>query len=168
MRPAALALLAAAALAPSASSLAQGDPPPARKPGWWEMQLVISGPTPEPVRQTQRICIDAEVDKRQSPFGVNMSGAGCAAPKITRMTDHWMVSAACDTGTMKISADATATGDFNDRYHTDIVVRMDPPPAPEAKEVHVGMDARWLGQCPADKKPGEVEIVAGGAPSPAK
>jgi len=161
-------LLAVAALIPTASSLAQDEGRPTRKPGWWEMQVVITGPTPEPIRQTQHICTDAEVDKRQSPFGVNMNGPSCPTPKITRMTDHWMVSGACDTGAMKISADAVASGDLNDRYHADIAVHMDPPPAPQAGEVHIAMDAHWVGQCPADKKPGDFEVAASAtAPPPA-
>ena len=168
MRRTLLPVLAAAALLPAVSSVAQDTAQPNRKPGWWEMQLVITGPTPEPIRQVQRICTDAEVDKRQSPFGVNMNGGGCPAPKITHMADHWMVSGACDTGQMKVSADATASGDLNDRYHADIAVHMDPPPAPQAGEIHIAMDARWLGQCPADKMPGQVEIVSNGAAPPAK
>jgi hypothetical protein len=43
VRRAALASPAAAALMPAASSLAQDDAVPSRKPGWWEMQLLISG-----------------------------------------------------------------------------------------------------------------------------
>jgi hypothetical protein len=161
-------MLGAVALAPAASSLAQDQAPPTRRPGWWELQVLISGPTPEGIRQTLHMCTDAEVDKRQSPFGVNMNGGGCPAPKITRMSDHWMVSAACDTGAMKITADAVATGDFNDRYHVDIVTHMDPPPAPQAAEVKIGMDARWVGECPAGKKPGDVDVGAGAAAPPAK
>ena len=157
-------LLAVAALIPIAGSKAQNAAAPSRKPGWWEMQLVISGATPEPIHQTQRICTNAEVDKRESPFGVNMSGPDCPAPTITRMSDHWMVSGACRAGTSNISADATATGDLNDRYHADIAVHMNPPPQPGASEIHIGMDARWLGQCPADKQPGQVEMVANDAP----
>ena len=163
MRLAVLAVLFAA-VAPMASSLAQTDAGPARKPGWWEQQLVISGPTPEPIHQTMRICTDATVDKVQSPLGVNMNGGGCPQPKVARTATGWTVSGACDTGTMKISADASATGDFSDRYHVDAVVRMDPPPAPQAAEVKIAMDARWVGQCPAGKKPGDVETETSVAP----
>jgi hypothetical protein len=44
---------------------------------------------------------------------------------------------------------------------------MDPPPAPQAGEVHIAMDAHRLGECPAGKAPGEVEIVSNGNPAPA-
>ena len=155
MRRSALALLAAAAVAPSASSLAQTDAPPTRKPGWWEMQVAISGPTPEPIRQTVHLCTNADYDKVQSPFGVNMNGAGCQPTKVAHTATGWTVSGACDTGQMKITANAVATGDLNDRYHVDIDTRLDPPPAPQAGQVKVGLDARWVGECPAGMKPGD-------------
>jgi hypothetical protein len=155
MRRAALALLVAAAVAPSASSLAQTDAPPTRKPGWWEMQVAISGPTPEPIHQTVHLCTDAEYDKRQSPFGVNMNGNGCEPMKQARTATGWTVSGACNTGQMKITANAVATGDLNDRYHVDIDTRLDPPPAPNAAQVKLAMDARWVGECPAGMKPGD-------------
>jgi hypothetical protein len=168
MRRATLSVLAAAALFPAATSLAQDESPPARKPGWWEMRMLISGPTPQPIEQIMRICTDAAVDKRQSPFGVNMNGPGCPAPKITRMADHWMVSGACNQGAMKITADAVATGALDDRYHVDIDTHLDPPPAPNAAEVKIGIDARWLGECPAGKMPGDVDMGAGAIAPPAK
>lgn len=160
MRRAILSVLAAAAVVPAASSLAQDQAPLTRKPGWWEMQMVISGPTPQPIAQTMHICTDATVDQRQSPFGVNMNGPGCPAPTITRMADHWMISGACNQGAMKVTADAVASGDLDNRYHVDIDTHLDPPPAPNAAEVKIGIDARWLGECPAGKKPGDVEMTA--------
>lgn len=158
MRRAVLPVLVAA-IVPAASSLAQTSDEPVRKPGWWEMQLLISGPTPQPIRQTMHICTDPAVDKVRSPLGVNMNGGSCPPTRITRTAAGWTISGSCDTGTMKVSAVGVATGDFNDRYHVDIVTHMDPPPAPQAGEVKVGIDARWVGQCPADKKPGDIEIV---------
>jgi len=166
MRRAALALLAAAALAPAVSSLAQDEAPPTRKPGWWEMQMVITGPTAEPIHQTRRVCTDAAFDKVDSPLGVNMSGAGCQ-PKVTRTAAGWSVAGTCDTGKMKITANAQASGDFSDRYHVDIDLRMDPPPQPEVAHMTIGVDARWVGECPAGKKPGDFD-TSGGAPLGAK
>jgi hypothetical protein len=166
MRRAVLAVLIVASV-PAASSLAQTDAAPTRKPGWWEQQLVISGPTPEPIHQTLHICTDPSIDKVQSPLGVNMNGNGCPPVKIARTAAGWTVSGMCDTGQMKISADATATGDFNDRYHVDAVVHMDPPPAPQAAEVKIAMDARWVGQCPAGKKSGDIEVETNVAPKAA-
>lgn len=166
MRRSVLALLAAAALAPSASSLAQDEAPPTRKPGWWEMQLVIAGPTPQPIHQTRHLCTDPAFDKVDSPLGVNMNGGGCQ-PKVTRTAAGWSASGACNTGTMTVSADAVATGDFNDRYHVDIDIRMDPPPQPQVAELKIGVDAHWVGECPAGTKPGDTDNPPSAGPAPA-
>jgi hypothetical protein len=60
-----------------------------------------------------------------------------------------------------------ATGDLNDRYHVDIDTHLDPPPAPQAAEVKIGLDARWVGECPAGVKPGDTDRTPGPGASPA-
>ncbi len=161
-----LPALAVLLLAPAASSVAQTDAGPTRKPGWWEMQLTLSGPTPSPAHQVVRMCTDATTDKVQSPLGVNMNGNGCPPVKTARTATGWTVAGSCNTGQMTITASAVATGDFNDRYHVDIDTHLDPPPAPQAAEVKIAMDAHWLGECPAGKKPGDIETSAPNAPPP--
>jgi hypothetical protein len=168
MRRLALILLAAAAFAPLASSRAQSDEQPVRKPGWWELQVVVSGPTPEPQRQTLHMCTDAATDK------VSFMGPpapGCPPSKMTKTATGWTIAARCDLGQIKLSVDALATGDFNDRYHLDIDTRMDPPPAPQLTDIKVAMDGHWVGQCPAGRKPGDTVDAGGnlmnqGAPGP--
>ena len=62
---------AASALILAGAALAQPQPDgPMRKPGWWEMQATLTGPTPQPMRQTIHICTDAQVERAQNPFGV--------------------------------------------------------------------------------------------------
>ncbi|HEY4031523.1 MAG TPA: DUF3617 family protein [Caulobacteraceae bacterium] len=165
MRRVILLALLAAVLAPAASSLAQDEAAPSRRPGWWELQMVISGPTSEPTRQTRRMCTDAAFDKIDSPLGVNMRGNGCAPLSTSRTATGWTTWGACDTGQMKIRANGVVNGDLNDRYHADIVVEMDPPPDPKAAKVLIAIDARWLGECPAGRKPGDVE-TDGEGPTP--
>lgn len=151
-------LLAAAVLTPSASSLAQTDGPPQRKPGWWEMRITMAGPTPTPVHQTMRLCTDPSIEKTQSPFGVN-SGTQCPKPEVTRTPTGWRISSTCAMGAMTVSTTGAASGDFDNRYHVDLVTRMRPPPTPQTGEMKIGMDAVWLGSCPAGKKPGDVEMT---------
>ena len=157
MRRVILLALLAAALAPAASSLAQDQAAASRKPGWWELQLTIWGPTPQPTFQTRRMCTDAAFDRIDSPLGVNMRGKGCDPLSTSRTATGWTAWGACDTGQMKIRANGVINGDLNDRYHADIIVQMDPPPDPRAARVQIAIDARWLGECPANRKPGDVE-----------
>jgi hypothetical protein len=167
MRRLALVLLTAAAFAPLASSRAQTGDQPVRKPGWWELQVVVSGPTPEPQRQTAHMCTDAATDKASF---MGPPAPGCPTPKMTKTGAGWSVTTKCDLGQMKLTADAVATGDFNDRYHIDIDTRMDPPPAPQLTDIKVAVDAHWVGLCPAGRKPGDTVdangnlVTQGGGP----
>jgi hypothetical protein len=122
-----------------------------------------TGTAANPVHHTTHICTDAAVDKVQSPFDVNTTASTCQR-KIVRTATGWTVAGACYPGQRTITGDAVATGDLNDRYHVDIVWRMDPPTAPGSEEVKIGIDARWAGQCPAGKKPGDTEGVPQGRP----
>ena len=59
---------------------------------------------------------------------------------------------------MTVATQGRASGDFSSRYHVDLTTRLTPPPAPQAAEVRTAIDATWLGACPADKKPGDMEM----------
>jgi hypothetical protein len=59
---------------------------------------------------------------------------------------------------MTIATSGTARGDLSSSYHMESVTRMTPAPAPQLAETHMTIDAKWLGPCPAGKKPGDVVI----------
>jgi hypothetical protein len=44
---------------------------------------------------------------------------------------------------------------------------MDPPPDPKAAKVQIAIDARWQGECPPGRKPGDVETDGNGPPQAA-
>jgi hypothetical protein len=179
-----LAVAAACAVAIPALSLAQ-DPAhdsghdsgqtsgqnsamPVRRPGWWELNLTVEGPTPQPIHGTARICTDAEVDKVRTPVGIN-TGQTCPAVQISRTPDGWTFEHTCAVGKITMSTEGRASGDFSSSYHVDLTTRINPPPVPQAAEVRTAIDAKWLGACPADKKPGDVETtVETNAAPPAK
>jgi hypothetical protein len=172
MRAFLLAALATVCLASSASTSAQTDPGPTRKPGWWEMQYVVvgasafgTGTAEKPVHHTTHICTTPEIDRIRSPLDVNMTASACQE-KVVRTATGWTLSGLCTPGPRTIRGDAVATGDLNDRYHVDIVYLTDPPLVQDGAEVRIGIDARWVGQCPADKKPGDTEGVPQGHPPP--
>ncbi len=164
----ALAALAAAALVPAASSLAQTESGPVRKAGWREMQLVVHRPDAAGIPQSAEsdrfmihLCTDPAIDRVSSPLYVNMRGRKCEE-KTARSASGWTISGVCDSGSVRITQDAVATGDLNDRYHVDIDTHMDPLNIPGGGQTKMVLDARWMGQCPAGKKPGDAEGLPGG------
>lgn len=156
--PVRLALLAACAASIPALSLGADSAMPERKPGWWELNLTIEGPTPQPVRQTVHMCTDAAVDAVQTPFGVH-TGKSCPPLKVSRTPEGWTFAETCVLGQTTVSADGRAHGDFSSSYHVDLITRMTPPPVPQAAEVRMAIEAKWLGECPADKRPGDIETT---------
>ena len=152
-----LALVAACAVAIPALGLAEDLAMPVRKPGWWELNLTIEGPTPQPVHTTVRICTDAEVDRVQTPVGIH-TGASCPPIQMSHTPQGWTFAEACVLGQTRIATDGRASGDFSARYHVELKTRISPPPTPQAAEVRTVIEAKWLGACPADKKPGDVEM----------
>jgi hypothetical protein len=137
--------------------LAADSAMPVRKPGWWELNLTVEGPMPQPIHQTVHICTDAAVDQVQTPVGIH-TGKSCPPVQVSRTPDGWTFEATCVLGQMTVATQGRARGDFSDRYHVDLMTRMTPPPVPQAAEVRTTIDAKWLGACPVDKKPGDMEM----------
>ena len=75
---------------------------PVRKPGWWELNVTLEGPTPAPVHQTVRLCTDAAVDQVQTPVGIH-TGRSCPPIRVSRTPDGWAFEATCVMGQMTIS-----------------------------------------------------------------
>lgn len=151
-----LALAASCAAAIPALCLGADTAMPERKPGWWEMNVTVAGPTPQPIHQTVHICTDAAVDQVQTPVGIH-TGKQCPPVQAARTPDGWTFQATCVLGRTTISTQGRASGDFGSRYHVDLTTRLNPPPMPQVAEVRSAIDATWLGACPAGKKPGDMD-----------
>lgn len=154
-----LALAASCAAAIPALCLGADSAMPVRKPGWWELNMTLQGPTPQPVHQTARLCTDAAVDQVQTPVGIH-TGRNCPAIQVSRTPDGWTFAETCVLGQTTISTQGRASGDFSSRYHVELTTRLTPPPVPQAAEIRTAIDAKWLGACPADKKPGDLEMTS--------
>jgi hypothetical protein len=156
-----LAVVVAASAAevtkPDPASAAVGSAIPTRKPGWWEMNMSVKGPAPSPARQTLHICTDPQIDQLQTPFGVHTGR--CPPLQVTRTPQGWDFSGACRVAGANASTTGRAAGDLASRYHVDLVTTVDPPPVPQAARTEISIDAAWLGQCPAGKKPGDVDMT---------
>ena len=83
---------------------------------------------------------------------------GCAPIHVSRTPDGWTIAASCVAGQTTVSTQGRASGDFGSRYHVDLTTRLTPAPTPQAAEVRTAIDAKWLGACPAGKKPGDMEM----------
>jgi hypothetical protein len=134
-----------------------------RKAGWWQMTMAMTGPMP--MTQTMQVCTDASVEKPGQAFEGMRRRGDCTPGPVERTPQGWRFSTTCKAGNMTIQTSGVASGDFKAGYHVDSTTRMSPAPMPQMAETHMSMDAKWLGACPAGRKPGDM-VMGGRSMSP--
>jgi hypothetical protein len=160
MRPR-LAILAFALV--SASPAAAIDLP-ARKAGLWELKMNFEGRSTPP--QTMQQCIDAATDKQMNAMGENLRQDMCSKQDVQQKVGSTIVvDSVCQVGPTKITTHSVVSGDFNSAYTVKVASKREggtaPPGMPADGTSNMTMEAKWLGPCKADQKPGDM-IMANG------
>ena len=102
----------AAILASLATPAVAFEMPP-RKPGLWELKMIMQGQT-SPM-QTFQHCIDAATDKQMSAMATGMTSQ-CAKQDVKQAGNTITVDSVCDMGLGKMASQAVITGDFSSAY----------------------------------------------------
>jgi hypothetical protein len=150
-----LALLALSGAALSAASA--GDASPKRKAGYWQTTVVM--PDMGGGAITGQFCTDAATEAKTSALAGN-PGDSCDAPKVARTAKGFDFSIRCRGGPGAATTHGSASGDFQSSYRLDAVTVLDKPPIPSMTKIRTVVTAKYLGPCPAGRKPGDV--VMGG------
>jgi len=156
-------LLAVSLLGLTSVALAQDIPAnmPKRKPGLWEMQTSGMGGQP----QTTKICLDADTDTAMYKMGTHMGGQMCSKFKIDVQGGNKVVTdAVCKINApngavnMTSHSETTYTGDT--AYATQGHITYDPAIMGHA-DMAITSSGRWVGQCAAGQKPGDMIMPNG-------
>jgi hypothetical protein len=136
---------------------------PARKPGLWEVKMVIEGLQMPP--RVMKQCTDAASDKvMNSNFGGSAQEA-CSKQDVTKSATGMIIDSVCKFGDNTTATHAVVTGSFDSAYSVDVAsTRQGGPPMPgraAGGATHMKIEAKWLGACAAGQKPGDV-IMANG------
>ena len=150
-------LLACALAATPAFAL---DMPP-RKAGLWEMKMSMEGRSMP--MQTFQHCIDAATDKAMNDVGGGMRAEQCSKQDMQRSGNTITVNSVCNIGAATTTSRAVVTGDFNSAYTVKMNSKREGGPAIPGMpaETNMTIEAKWLGPCKADQKPGDI-IMANG------
>jgi hypothetical protein len=138
--------------APPAAPLTAADwPQPS--PGLWEMKVLVDG---NEAGTMSRICYDAAFAKRMGVMGQQMNGEMGCQPTLNRQVDGSMAfTATCPGPDGKMATSrGVIRGDFNKAYSLEFSDADDPAGTPPSR-----MSATRLGDCPADYKPGDMEVA---------
>jgi len=156
-------LLAVSLLGLAGTPLAQDIPAnmPKRKPGLWEMQTSGMGGQP----QTTKICLDADTDTAMYKMGTHMGGQMCSKFNIDVQSGSKVVTdAVCKIDTpnggvsMTSHSETNYTGDT--AYSTQGHIKYDPAIMGHS-EMAITSSGKWVGQCAAGQKPGDMVMPNG-------
>jgi hypothetical protein len=126
---------------------------PARKPGLWEVKTVTSSGQSVQLQQ----CIDAASDQAmQTGFG-QTGQRDCAKRDVQKSGNTTTMDSVCTVNGKTMTAHAEITGSFDSEYTMKVTSQGEALPAPRTATIN----ARWLGPCAADQKPGDL-IMANG------
>lgn len=131
---------------------------PARKAGLWEIKTTLAD-SQAPPRVMQQ-CIDAKTDKLMSEkFG---GGQGdCAKPEIRKSGSTIVAESSCKIGGVATTTRSVFEGDFDSAYTVKVSMEGGPARPQPGGKTEMTMQARWLGPCKADQKPGDIEMPGG-------
>ena len=136
---------------------------PARKAGLWELKMNFEGRTIPP--QTIQQCIDAATDKQMNSIGGNMGRETCSKQDVQKVGATIVVDSVCQVGAAKTTSHGVISGDFNSAYTVKVSSKREGGPAvpgmPADGTSNMTMEAKWLGACKADQKPGDMVMGNG-------
>ncbi|MGE5567084.1 MAG: DUF3617 domain-containing protein [Parcubacteria group bacterium] len=134
---------------------------PKRKPGLWKQTMLIEGLD---VVQSAKLCLDEATDSKVSWWAQQGVRSGCAKNDVQRQPDgSWKFSSVCQMeGGIRMVTEGSAVGDFDSKYEVKAETTTSGAPMAQMNGTRtVTIDAEWQGPCPADMKPGDMELPDG-------
>jgi len=129
---------------------------PTRKAGLWEVRMSFenrngAGPA---IQQ----CIDASTDQMMLSSAGLLAQAACAKRDVQRSGNTVTIDATCTLAGKTAMSHSVITGSFDSAYTMTVTSQSDALPG---GSITMTMEAKWLGPCAADQKPGDL-IMPGG------
>jgi hypothetical protein len=133
---------------------------PVRKAGLWEMKMLRTG-SPQP-EMTMQHCTDETVDKDMSS-GLSPSTKDiCSRHDIQKTATGYVTDSVCTVGGVAMTSHSDITGDFNSAYTVKTASHSEGGPAGVPRDATTTIEAKWLGACKGDQKPGDIVMPGGG------
>jgi len=132
---------------------------PVRKAGLWELKMLNSGsPLPE---MTMQHCTDETTDKAMTDAASPMAKEMCSKQDLQKTATGYVSDSVCKVGAMSMTSHSETTGDFNSAYTVKSTSRSEGGPSGAPRETTTTIEAKWLGACKPDQKPGDIVMPGG-------
>ena len=132
---------------------------PTRKAGLWELKMLRTGsPAPE---MTMQHCTDETTDKKMTTQLSPMAKQNCTRNDTQKTATGYVTDSVCSFGGTTMTSHSEVTGDFNSAYSVKVTSHHDGAPAGAPRDTDMTLQAKWLGACAADQKPGDIVMPGG-------
>jgi hypothetical protein len=132
---------------------------PTRKPGLWELKMLRAGsPMPE---ITMQHCTDETTDKKMTTQLSPMAKQNCTKNDTQKTATGYVTDSVCSFGGTTMTSHSEVIGDFNSAYAVRVTSHNDGAPAGAPRDANMTLEAKWLGACPADQRPGDIVMPGG-------
>jgi hypothetical protein len=124
---------------------------PSRKAGLWEVTTHVAN---HPMKMQQ--CIDAATDQAMQSQA-SSSGANCSKRDVQKTATGMTVDSVCTIAGKTMTSHIVVSGSFDSNYTMTITSEGGSLPAART----ITLEAKWLGPCAADQKPGDMVMSNG-------
>jgi hypothetical protein len=131
---------------------------PARKAGLWEMKMQGSAGMPG---MTMQHCTDESTDKSMNTTFSPMAKDMCSKNEMKKTATGYVTDSVCNIGGTTSTSHAEITGDFNSAYTMKITSQSAGGAKATTADSTTQLDAKWLGACKPDQKPGDIMMPGG-------
>jgi hypothetical protein len=132
---------------------------PTRKAGLWEMKMARTGSAvPD---STIQHCTDENTDKEMSSTFSPMAKEMCSKQDLQKTATGYVSDSVCKIGAMTVTSHSETTGDFNSGYVVKVTSHTEGGPTGVARDSTSTVEAKWLGACKPDQKPGDMVMPGG-------
>jgi hypothetical protein len=138
---------------------ALADDLPIRKPGLWEMKMVRTGSSMPAM--TIEHCTDETTDKEMNDSVAPMAKQMCSKQDIKKTAAGYVGDSVCGAGGVSVTSHSEIVGDFNSAYTVNSTSHSDKGPGGKPLDTVTKIEAKWLGACKPDQKPGDIVMPGG-------
>jgi hypothetical protein len=132
---------------------------PVRKAGLWEMKIVrASSALPE---MSMQHCTDPTTDKEMSDSVSPLAKQICTKRDIQKTATGYVSDSVCTVAGVSMTTHADIVGDFNSAYTVTSTSHSDKGPTGKPLDTTTKIEARYVGACKADQKPGDIVMPGG-------
>ncbi len=134
----------------------RADELPSRKPGLWEVRQIIGTAKTSPLMVKQ--CTDAATDHLLQSSTGPYSADLCPTRSVQKSADGMIIDSTCSIAGKTAKTHAVVAGSFDSAYKMTVTSQGEGTPG---NDITLSLEAKWLGPCAADQKPGDLVMGNG-------